>query len=124
MELSGLLIFSIIKYVGYFAFFKIFNTKENSVNPFLASTIRLVFGLIVGFAILYFSNAGRESILEVYLSATLIGRVIIWYSLLRLLYKKIERKRLIWGVIIGVGVSYILDIPALMGLWYTAGGIC
>ena len=124
MEPSGLLVFSFIKYVGYFAFFKIFNTKENYTNPFLASTIRLVLGLIVGFAIMYFFNAGREGILEVYLSATLIGRIIIWYSLLRFLYKEIERKRLIWGVIIGVGVSYILDIPALMGLWYMVGGIC
>ena len=124
MEPSGLLIFSIIKYAGYFFFFKIFNTKENYYNPFLASLIRLVAGLIIGFAILYFFNAGRDEIISVYFTATLIGRIIIWYSLLRILYKKIERKRLIWGVIGGVTLSYILDIPALMGFWFITGGIC
>ena len=124
MEPSGLLIFSIIKYAGYFFFFKIFNTKENYYNPFLASLIRLVAGLIIGFAILYFFNAGREEIISVYFTATLIGRIIIWYSLLRILYKKKERKRLFWGVIGGVGLSYILDIPALMGFWFITGGIC
>jgi Na+/melibiose symporter-like transporter len=124
MEPTGLLVFSIIKYVGYLVFFKIFNTNRNYVNPFLASLIRLVIGFIVGSAILYFSNAGRESILEVYFSATLIGRIIIWYSLLHFLYKKIDRKRLFWGMISGVVLSYILDIPALLGLWYAVGGIC
>ena len=124
MEPSGLLIFSIIKYAGYFFFFKIFNTKENDYNPFLASLIRLVAGLIIGFAIMYSFNAGREEIISVYFTATLIGRIIIWYSLLRVLYKKIERKRLFWGVISGVAISYILDIPALIGLWFISGGIC
>ena len=62
--------------------------------------------------------------LSVYFTATLIGRIIIWYSLLRILYKKIERKRLFWGVIGGVTLSYILDIPALMGFWFITGGIC
>jgi hypothetical protein len=124
MEPSGLLIFSIIKYVGYFFFFKIFNTDQNYYNPFLASLFRLVIGLIVGFTIFYFFSAGREDILDVYFSATLIGRIIIWYSLLRILYKGIERKRLFWGVIVGVALSYILDIPALMGLWFITGGIC
>ena len=124
MEPSGLLIFSIIKYVGYFFFFKIFNTKENYYNPFLASLIRLVAGLLIGFAIMYFFNAGRDEIISVYFTATLIGRIIIWYSLLRILYKKLERKRLFWGVIGGVALSYILDIPALMGLLFITGGIC
>jgi len=124
MELSGLLIFSAIKYAGYFLFFKIFNTKENYFNPFLASLIRLVAGLIVGFVILYFFNAGREEIISVYFTATLIGRIIIWYSLLRVLYKKTERKRLFLGVTSGVALSYILDVPALMGLWFISGGIC
>jgi len=124
MEPSGLIIFSIIKYAGYFFFFKIFNTKENYYNPFLASLIRLVAGLIIGFAILYFFNAGREEIISVYFTATLIGRIIIWYSLLRVLYRKIEGKRLFWGVISGVALSYILDIPALIGLWFITGGIC
>jgi hypothetical protein len=124
MEPSGLLIFSIIKYVGYFLFFKIFNSNENYYNPFLASLVRLVIGLIIGFAILYFFNPGREGVLDIYFSATLIGRIIIWYSLLRILYKKIEGKRLFWGVTSGVALSYILDIPALMGLWIITGGIC
>ena len=124
MEPSGLLIFSIIKYAGYFFFFKMFNTNENYVNPFLASLIRLVVGLIIGFVILYSFNAGREGILDVYFSATFIGRMIIWYSLLRILYKRIERKRLFWGVLSGVVLSYILDIPALMGFWFITGGIC
>ena len=124
MEPSGLLIFSIIKYAGYFFFFKIFNTKENDYNPFLAALMRLVAGLIVGFGIMYFFNAGREEIISIYFTATLIGRTIIWYSLLRILYKKIETKRLFWGVIIGVALSYLLDIPALMGLWFISGGIC
>ncbi len=124
MEPSGLLIFSVIKYAGYFFFFKIFNTKENYYNPFLGSLIRLVAGLIIGFAILYFFNAGREEIISVYFTATLIGRIIIWYLLLRILYKKIERQRLFWGVTSGVTLSYILDIPALMGLWFITGGIC
>ena len=124
MELSGLLIFSIIKYTGYFFFFKIFNTNENYCNPFLASLIRLVAGLIIGFAILYFFNAGREEIISVYFTVTFLGRIIIWYSLLRILYKKIESKRLFWGVIFGVASSYLLDIPALMGLWFISGGIC
>lgn len=124
MELSGLLLFSLIKYVGYFFFFKIFNTKENYYNPFLASLIRLIAGLIVGFGIMYFFNAGREEIISIYFTATLTGRIIIWYSLLRILYKKIERQRLFWGVIIGVVLSYLLDIPALMGLWFISGGIC
>jgi hypothetical protein len=124
MEPSGLLIFSVIKYVGYFFFFKIFNTKENYYNPFLASLIRLVAGLIIGFAILYFFNAGREEIISIYFTATLVGRINIWYSLLRVLYRKIEGKKLFWGVIIGVALSYILDIPALIGLWFISGGIC
>jgi len=124
MELSGLLVFSIIKYAGYFFFFKIFNTKENYYNPFLASLIRLVAGLIIGFAIMYFFNATRDEIISVYFTATLIGRIIIWYSLLQFLYKKIERKRLYLGVIGGVVLSYILDIPAFMGFWFITGGIC
>ena len=124
MEPSGLIIFSIIKYSGYFLFFQIFNTKENYYNPFLASLIRLVAGLIIGFAILYFFNAGREEIISVYFTATLIGRIVIWYFLLRILYKKIERQRLFWSVMIGVALSYLLDIPALMGLWFITGGIC
>ena len=124
MELFGLLLFSLIKYAGYFFFFKIFNTKENYYNPFLASLIRLIAGLIVGFCIMYFFNAGREEIISVHFTATLIGRIIIWYSLLRILYKKIERKRLFWGVAGGVVLSYILDIPALIGLWFITGGIC
>lgn len=124
MELSGLLIFSAIKYAGYFFFFKIFNTKENYYNPFLASLVRLAAGLIIGFAILYFFNAGREEIISVYFTATLIGRIIIWYSLLRVLYKPINGKRLFWGVTGGVALSHILDIPALIGLWFITGGIC
>jgi len=40
------------------------------------------------------------------------------------LYKNIERKRLFWGMIGGVALSYILDIPALMGFWFVTGGIC
>jgi len=124
MEPSGLLIFSVIKYAGYFFFFKIFNTKENYYNPFLAALIRLVAGLIIGFAILYYFNAGREEIISVYFTATLIGRIIIWYSLLRVLYKTINGKRLFWGVTGGVALSYILDIPALMSLWFITGGIC
>lgn len=124
MEPFGLLVFSIIKYAGYFFFFKIFNTKENYYNPFIASLIRLVAGLIIGFAIMYFFNAGRDEILSVYFTATLAGRIIIWFSLLRILYKNIERKRLFLGVIGGVALSYILDIPALMGFWFIIGGIC
>ncbi len=97
MEPSGLLIFSVIKYAGYFFFFKIFNTKENYYNPFLAALIRLVAGLIIGFAILYYFNAGREEIISVYFTATLIGRIIIWYSLLRVLYKTDKWKKIILG---------------------------
>jgi len=73
---------------------------------------------------LYFFNAGREEIISVYFIATLIGRIIIWYSLLRILYKKISGKRLFWGVTCGVSLSYILDIPALTGLLFITGGIC
>ena len=124
MEPSGLLIFSIIKYVGYFLFFKIFNAKDNYVNPFLASLIRLVIGLIIGSVILYSFNSGREDILNIYVSATLIGRNIIWYFLLSIMYKKIKRTKLFWGVISGVALSYILDIPAMMGLWFIMGEIC
>jgi hypothetical protein len=124
MEPSGLLIFIVIKYAGYFFFFKIFNSSKNYYNPFLAALIRLAAGLIVGFGIMYFFNAGREEILSVYFTATLIGRIAIWYFLLRTLYKNIEKKRLIWGVIGGVVLSYILDIPALMSLWIITGGIC
>ena len=124
MEPSGLLIFSAIKYAGYFFFFKIFNNSRNYYNPFLAALIRLAAGLIVGFGIMYFFNAGREEILSVYFTATFIGRITIWYFLLQTLYKNIEKKRLIWGVIGGVVLSYILDIPALMSLWFISGGIC
>jgi len=124
MEPSGLVIFSIIKYAGYFLFFKIFNTRENYYNPLLAALIRLVAGLIIGFAILYFFNSGREGIISIYFTATLIGRIVIWYSLLRIFYKKINAKRLFWGVTCGVVLSYILDIPALIGLLFITGGIC
>jgi hypothetical protein len=124
MEPSGLIIFSVIKYVGYFFFFIIFNNKENYTNPFLAAFIRLATGLIIGFAIMYFFNAGREEILSIYFSATLIGRIIIWYSLLRVLYKKINGKRLFWGVISGVALSYLLDLPAVLSLFFVTGGIC
>ncbi len=124
MEPSGLIIFSIIKYAGYFLFFKIFNTRENYYNPFLAALIRLLAGLIIGFAILYFFNSGREEIISIYFTATLIGRIIIWYSLLRIFYKNINRKRLFWGVTSGVALSYILDIPAITGLLFITGGIC
>ena len=124
MEPSGLLIFSAIKYAGYFFFFKIFNSSKNYYNPFLAALIRLAAGLIVGFGIMYFFNAGREEILSIYFTATLIGRIAIWYFLLQTLDQKIGKKRLIWGVIGGVVLSYILDIPALMSLWFISGGIC
>ena len=124
MEPSGLLIFTVIKYAGYFFFFKVFNTNENYYNPFLAALIRLAAGLMVGFGTMYFFNAGRDEILSVYFTTTLIGRIIIWYSLFRILYKKINGKRLFWGVTSGVAISYVLDIPALMGLWFITGGIC
>lgn len=124
MESSGLIIFSVIKYAGYFLFFKIFNTKENYYNPFLAALIRLAAGLIIGFVILYFFRSGREEILSVYFTATLMGRFIIWYALLQILYKNINVKQMIWGVVSGVALSYILDIPAIAGLLFVTGGIC
>ena len=124
MESSGLLIFSVIKYAGYFLFFKIFNTKKNYYNPFLAALIRLAAGLIIGFVILYFFRSGREEILSVYFTAILMGRFIIWYALLQILYKNINVKKMIWGVVSGVALSYILDIPAIAGLLFVTGGIC
>ena len=124
MELSGLLIFSVIKYAGYFCFFIIFNTEHNYYNPFLAALLRLAAGLVVGFTIMYFFNAGREEIISIYFTATLVGRFLIWYILLRILYKKISGMKLFLGVAGGVVLSYILDIPALIGLWFITGGIC
>ena len=122
MEIVGLGIFSIIKYGGYFLFFKFACPRENAPNIYLVALIRLVAGLVVGFSIHFAFSTGRE-IFPVYFSAILVGRLILWFVILSVFYTSLSLREKIMLTVGGTLVSYILDIPAAMGLWVTVGGI-
>lgn len=123
MEYLGLLAFGLIKYIGYYLYLKYVCPKPFVSNVYMIAFARLVIGLVVGMLIYAAFNTGRN-ILPVYLSAILFGRLIIWYAIFSLFYKTTPMEKKVKLTIGGTVVSYILDIPSVMGLWVIVGGIC
>lgn len=123
MEGFGLIIFGLIKFIGYRLFLKFAAPNTNRVNLYIIALIRFVVGIAVGISI-YSLLHTEGSYIPVYLSAILLARLLIWYGIFHLLFTVLELTTRLKLTIGGTIVSYLLDIPAMMGLWVTIGGIC
>ncbi len=123
MEVISPLVFGLIKYFGYFYYLKFIGPTENAPNIKMVATVRLVIGIVVGMSIYALLVTGRD-IFPVYFTAILTGRFIIWYFIFYYFYKMFDLKKRIKFTIGGTVVSYLLDIPATMGILTIIGGIC
>jgi hypothetical protein len=123
MPIVGLAVFSLIKYAGYFLFFKYSFKSHKRDNNHIPAITRVVLGIAVGMAIHFSFSTGRD-IFPVYFSAILIGRVIVWFVILNMFYKEMTINKKIAYTVFGTVISYLLDIPSVIGLFVVVGPIC
>ena len=123
MPIVGLGVFAVIKFFGYYLFFQALNKREKAVNSFKLAAIRLVSGFLTGLAIHFAFKTGRD-IFSVYFSALLLSRIAIWYIIFHIHYRPLPVSKRIRYIAIGTAISYIMDIPAALGLFVAVGGIC
>ena len=117
------IIFVLIKFFGYFYYLKLVSPAQGSPNLKHVAAIRLIFGIIVGMSIYALFPFGRD-IFPVYFSAILLGRILIWYFIFHYFYTMFSTTRKVWLTIGGTTVSYLLDVPATIGILTIIGGIC
>ena len=112
-----------IKFVGYsFAASRISrHYSRPDVNPFRIGAVRTLIGM--GFGVLYFTLAsvGFPSLLI--LLGLIPIRVLEWTLLLKMFYdpRLADRSKLKDVNILGTIWSFLLDVPALMGVFAVAG---
>jgi len=68
-------------------------------------------------------SEGRN-IIPAYISVIFLGRILLWWMVFHLFYDITSNKQHIKYTLGGVAVSYVIDIPAVMGAITIIGGIC
>ena len=128
-EPIGLLAFPAIKAAGYTLYALYLNSiyKDRPRNIFVVGISRMFLGLLFGTALAFLSfpfvfvfGIG----IFVYLFGLIPVRVLEWYILIKGFYfadRKAEWSEIKNSVWLGVLTSFILDIPAIMGLVASAG---
>lgn len=123
MEIIATLFFAGLKVGAYFCFLLYFAPELPKRKIWRIAVIRLLFGLILGMSLYALFSEGRD-IIPVYFSAILIGRFVLWFSLFKLFYPPMPNSEIFKLTIGGTIVSYIIDLPAMLGAISIIGGIC
>jgi hypothetical protein len=96
-------------------------------NPWLWSLARLALGVVVGMGIyaLMAGDGEGNALLSGYVLMLGAGRVLAWSTILVLAFGgRAPASAIALATVIGVLLSYAVEIPILLGLFRIMGGIC
>jgi len=121
--LQGVLAFTAIKFAGYsLAAFYLNKSYPDSINKFwvvgLARTIiGIVFGIVLATVSFPFVFVGGLGFL-IYLLGLIPVRLLEWFIVIRFFYdENLNDRQKMWkSLILGTVWSFVLDVPAILGL--------
>lgn len=123
MNNTGVVIFTLIKFVGYFALLHFLFKKNSVLNLFIVSFVRSFLGVSIGLMFLEYFKV-HENHLIVFYAVVMIFRMLEWALVLRLFYPKEFSTRGLYLVMITTLVSSVLDLLAFAGFVSKTGLIC
>ena len=123
MEILATLLFAGLKLLAYIAFLRFIAIKPVKLNIYAIAILRLIAGVCIGMILFALFSEGR-SIIPAYISVIFLGRILLWWMVFHLFYDITSNKQHIKYTLGGVAVSYVIDIPAVMGAITIIGGIC
>ena len=123
MNNMGVVIFTLIKFVGYFALLYFLFKKSSFLNLFSASLIRSFLGVSLGLLLLEYIKV-HDHRMMVFYAIVVIFRMLEWALILRVFYPKVFSIRGFNLVVNTTLVSSVLDLLALAGLVSKTGLIC
>lgn len=117
--------FAAVKFVGYSLSTIYFNTRyaDARANPFLFGFTRTLLGMLLGAVVGFLGLIALELAIFVFLLGLIPFRVFEWYLTLRLFFHKSEnfKSSVVPDIGVGIGCSFALDIPAIIGFIATGG---
>jgi hypothetical protein len=129
-EVVGSSVYFAIKLVGYIAAAKVISNVygKSNLNTYVVGGTRALIGLVFGMLfVAAFGRSGAVQILEIggpfFLLYLIPIRFIEWWLLIWLFYDRaLVRRKLGWSVAaVGTVWSFILDIPAILGVIVIGG---
>jgi hypothetical protein len=117
--------FAVVKFVGYSISAIYFNTRypDARANPLLFGLTRTILGMLLGAVVGFLGLVALELAVFIFLLGLIPFRVFEWYLTLRLFFHKSEnfKSSLASDIGVGIGCSFALDIPAIIGFVATGG---
>jgi uncharacterized protein YacL len=118
----GYVVFSGIKLCGYLGFVKFVHSKVSNTNSWIVSGIaRTCIGIFIGLLIgVLINNKIIGNPIPYYFLALPFIRFLEWFIILKFV-SGIPNKKCTQFSQLGILCSYILDLPAALGLIFTGG---
>lgn len=117
--------FAAVKFIGYSASTFYFNRRypEHKANPLLFGTARTLLGMSLGAIVGLLGLVHFELAFVAFIVALIPFRIVEWYLTLKYFYGVSSRFKdsKVNDISAGIGWSFVLDVPALIGFLATGG---